>query len=107
MAKAEWITGTWDNDAVKPYLQVNPSGVFGQSKTLQYLIVATDLDGYDDLSAAYADVYHPDGTFKYQVALSNVVSCTDNVADLATWKAKLTDAYNRNLVKFVANMTLV
>lgn len=101
MAKAEWIMdGAIDDNSDKPWLQVNPSGVYGQSRTLGYLVVATDLDGYDDLSAAYADVYHPDGSFKYQVAMPLVISCTDNNQSLDAWINYLTNKYNHDLITF-------
>ena len=107
MAKAEWIKGsTIDDDSVKPWLQVNPSGVFGQSKKLGYVMVATDLDGYDDLSSAYAEVYHPDGTFKYQVALPRIISCTDNSGDLETWIGYLTNKDNKKLMTYTSGYTL-
>lgn len=102
-AKAEWIyrnNSVGDDDPTKPYLQVNPPMGYGATVTLKYLVVATDYDGYDDLSSAYADVIHPDGSPKYQVALTNVVSCTDNSDQLEKWIGILETAYEKGLVTF-------
>jgi hypothetical protein len=105
--KAEWIIGTWDDDAVKPYLQVKPPMGYGATKTLQYVMVATDDDGIGDLTPtlstdtiAWADVYHPDGSFKYEVPYSYIVSCYDHASELESWIAKLNESYQRNLTWF-------
>jgi hypothetical protein len=107
MAKAEWLPNVWDDDPSKPYLQVNPLPTWQGSKSMAYVLVAKDPDGIGDLvpdplypgaSLAFADVIHPDGSPKYQVAYDHIVSCYDNVGQLATWVGYLQTAAAKGLV---------
>ncbi|MBA7485631.1 hypothetical protein ES707_21180 [subsurface metagenome] len=45
--------------------QIEP--VAGGQKTVKFYVVIGDSNGVDDLSAAYIKVYHPDGSFKFQL----------------------------------------
>jgi hypothetical protein len=116
MAKAEWLPNlVWDDDPSKPYLQVNPSTDWQGTKSMTYVMVAKDPDGIGDLvpdplypgtSLAFADVYHPDGSWKYQVAYNNIVSCYDNVGELANWVGYLQTAYNKGLIKLMPGTSI-
>lgn len=45
--------------------QISPTP--GGAKTVKFYVVAGDPNGVDDVSAVYIKVYHPDGTFKFQL----------------------------------------
>jgi hypothetical protein len=115
IAKAEWIesNGEIDDDPTKPWLQVNPASGFNASKTLGYLVLAEgnsgigNLPGKNDLPAAFADVYNPDGCKKYQVAMPHVVSCDDSdPATILQWIDYLNNKANKNLIKFADGWTI-
>lgn len=115
IAKAEWIQTKLeiDNDPAKPWLQVNPATGFNASKTLGYLVVAEgnsgigSLPGKNDLPAAFADVYNPDGCKKYQVAMPNVVSCDDSTpGEITQWIDYLNNKASKNLIKFADGWTI-
>jgi hypothetical protein len=56
-----------DACACTPGLQVKP--IIGSTVTVGYFAVVTDPNGVGTVSHVYADVWHPDGTFKYQIEL--------------------------------------
>ena len=56
-----------DADPDTPGLQVAP--VLGGSVTVGYYAVITDPQGISTVQSVYVDVWHPDGTFKYQIEL--------------------------------------
>lgn len=62
-------TGYWTRDACpcEPGLDVLP--ILGGSVRVGYYAVVTDLEGISTLQHVYADVWHPDGEFKYQIEL--------------------------------------
>jgi hypothetical protein len=62
----------WYHDACPciPGLQVKPI-LYGNVKVGYYAVV-TDLEGVDHVDHVYADIWHPDGTFKYQIELHPV-----------------------------------
>jgi hypothetical protein len=45
--------------------QIEP--VPGATRTVKFYVVIGDPNGIDDISAAYVKVYHPDGSFKFQL----------------------------------------
>jgi len=48
-----------------PGTQIDP--IPGEKRVVKFYVVIGDSNGVDDLSAAYIKVYHPDGTFKFQL----------------------------------------
>ena len=48
-------------------LQVKP--ILGQTVTVGYYAVVTDPQGVANVDRVYADIWHPDGQFKYQIEL--------------------------------------
>ena len=61
-----------DDDPNKPGTQIFPPLIHNASLTVEYYAVVTDPQGIDDIDRVYVDVYHPDGTFKYQAQLYEV-----------------------------------
>jgi hypothetical protein len=63
---------TWEKDACPCLegLQVKPD--LGQEVMVGYYAVVSDDNGIDDIKFVYADVWHPDGEFKYQVVMEPV-----------------------------------
>ncbi len=59
-----------DADPYTDGLQVKP--VLGGDVTVGYYAVVTDPEGVDTVQKVYADVWHPDGQFKYQIELHPV-----------------------------------
>lgn len=59
----------WYHDACCciPGLQVKP--ILYDSVSVGYYAIVTDLEGVDHIDHVYADIWHPDGTFKYQIEL--------------------------------------
>jgi hypothetical protein len=51
-------------------LQVKP--ITGGKTYVEYYAIVTDLSGVQDIEKVYADVWHPDCTFKYQIELEIV-----------------------------------
>ena len=47
--------------------QFMPPATFEGAKWLNYYAVVTDAENNGNVQMTYADVYHPDGTFKYQI----------------------------------------
>jgi hypothetical protein len=45
-------------------------------RQIEYWVAAEDTDGLGDIAAVWSDVWHPDGTFKYQVDLV-AVECSE------------------------------
>jgi hypothetical protein len=71
----------WYHDAccIIPGLQVKP--VLSGNVTVGYYAVVTDPEGVDHVDHVYADIWHPDGTFKYQIELFPVGFGTDGIYD--------------------------
>ena len=63
---------TWEKDACPCLegLQVKPD--LGQDVMVGYYAVVTDPQGVADVQNVYADVWHPDGEFKYQIVMTPV-----------------------------------
>ena len=59
----------WIHDAccIIPGLQVKP--ILHGAVRVGYYAVVTDPEGVDHVDHVYADIWHPDGTFKYQIEL--------------------------------------
>lgn len=68
----DYMTGTGDDGT-----QVDPN--LFSTKSIYYWAVVTDEDGVSTLDEIWADVYHPDGSFKYQIQLNHMLSPTDAV----------------------------
>ena len=71
----------WMHDAccLIPGLQVKPH-LYGNTRVGYYAVV-TDLEGKDSVEHVYADVWHPDKSFKYQIELFPVGFDTSNNYD--------------------------
>ena len=78
VVKAKWELP--DDDPNKPGTQIFPPLIHNASLTVEYYAVVTDQQGIDDIDRVYVDVYHPDGTFKYQVQLYQVEDVSEAVA---------------------------
>lgn len=73
------ILAKWETEPDSPYLesadqshstqgsQFMPPGTFEGKKLLNYYVIVTDAENNGNVKKVAADVYHPDGTFKYQV----------------------------------------
>jgi hypothetical protein len=61
--------GMWYHDACPctTGLQVKP--ILGETVTVGYFAVVTDPQGVANVDRVYADIWHPDGQFKYQIEL--------------------------------------
>jgi hypothetical protein len=58
-----------DDDLLTNGIQVDP--VPDGDKTIYFFAICTSLSGVDTIDHVYADVYHPDCTFKYQIELTH------------------------------------
>lgn len=91
----------WEHDACCciPALQVKP--VLYDSVTVGYYAVVTDPEGVDHVDHVYADIWHPDGTFKYQIELFPVgfdtAGAYDKTVALDLWTHANT--YHSDLIK--------
>jgi hypothetical protein len=61
--------------------QFMPPGTFNGAKFLNYYAVVTDEESGGNVLMTYADVYHPDGTFKYQIIFTKMTKA-DGIAAL-------------------------
>jgi len=91
----------WYHDACCciPGLQVKP--ILGGDVTVGYYAIVTDLEGVSTVDNVYADIWHPDGQFKYQIELMPVGfedSTYDKSIALAEW-AHVTD-HHYDVLKF-------
>jgi hypothetical protein len=99
--KAKWETtstdGWTEDDLVALGTQVNP--VLSGDKYVYYWVVVTDVP-VSDIDRVYVDVWHPDGTHKYQVPLLNILSDPDA---LAYWEAVHT--HNPSIIYYGGSFT--
>jgi len=67
-----YAEGIWENDACPclPGLQVKP--ILGGDVMVGYYAVVTDPQGVTTIDSVYADIWHPDGEFKYQIELEAI-----------------------------------
>lgn len=93
-----------DEDLTTPGVQINivPSG----TKWLKSYSVIRDPNGRDDIVNVYVDVYHPDGTFKYQ---RHAVKVTDpleieNALNKGVESGELTAAQKTELLEELGNL---
>jgi hypothetical protein len=70
IVKCKWETP--DDDPAIPGTQVNPPCVFEAKKTVTYWAVVTDAEDNGNVGQVSAEVFHPDGTPKYQVPMHKV-----------------------------------
>jgi hypothetical protein len=85
-----------------PGSQFLPPGAFNVNKSLNYYAVVTDPENNGNVQMTYADVWHPDGTFKYQIHMTQL-----NKADGI---AAFTAASPKGLIKYgpgTANATIL
>jgi hypothetical protein len=69
--KWEYDEGDPYHDAcIEPGLQVAPN--LYATRTVGYYAVVADPNGRETISKVYADIWHPDGTFKYQIELDRI-----------------------------------
>lgn len=92
-----------DEDLTAPGVQINivPSGV----KMLKSYSVVRDPNGRDDIVNVYVDVYHPDGSFKYQRHATKVTSSTeiDDALTKGVESGELTAAEKAELLDELGN----
>jgi hypothetical protein len=55
-----------------PGSQFNPPATFNGAKFINYYAVVTDQESGGNVQMTYADVEHPDGTFKYQIMFTQL-----------------------------------
>jgi hypothetical protein len=73
--------GFWpynDSDMVAPGIQVDP--VCDGDVRVWYWAICTDPEGGLTVNNVHAEVWHPDGIFKYQFSLPNKLNRTDSIA---------------------------
>ncbi len=58
-------------------LQVKP--ILGGDVTIEYFAVITDPEGIGQVDHVYCDVWHPDGTFKYQIEMIPISNITQGL----------------------------
>ena len=97
VVKAKWELP--DDDPNKPGTQIFPPLEHGASLTVEYYAVVTDQQGIEDIDRVYVDVYHPDGTFKYQVQLYQVEDVDEAIA-------MIEDAADRGIITLAPNFTV-
>jgi hypothetical protein len=68
--KAKWELP--DDNPLMPGTQVDPPMAHDVVLQREYYAVVTDPQGIFDINRVYVDVYHPDGSFKYQAELFQV-----------------------------------
>ena len=74
------INQCWkEDDLTTDEIQVDPS--LDGDKTVYFFAICTSESGVDTIDHVYADVYHPDGTFKYQLELSHRIDSTHDPAN--------------------------
>lgn len=81
--------------------QFLPPCTFGGKKPLQYYAVAADEEDNGNVKLVFADVYHPDGSFKYQVNFvkqSQSVGITEFNAAVAAGLLKFNNGYDAAIV---------
>jgi len=74
---------------IGPNAQFLPPCAFQGKKPYQLYSVVTDAEEGGDVLSASADVYHPDGTFKYQIMQIKLDTAQSLAAFDAAWAAKL------------------
>lgn len=105
VVKAKWEQDTTisledaDPSHITPGAQFDPPCVFQGKKPVEYYAIVTDAEDGGDLKQVWADVYHPDGSFKYEIPYAKI-----NNTALA--KAKLQAAVAAGLVTFNPPYTL-
>jgi hypothetical protein len=96
--KAKWET---PDNYPKLGTQIDPPKTLNGKITVEYWVVVTDFNGKGDVDRAYVDVWHPDGTFKYQIPLTEYDTSTPQKrADAA---ALVQAAYNAGILVINTN----
>jgi hypothetical protein len=87
--KWEWVeTGTHGDDDINAKgLQIDP--ITAGTKTIHFYAIVHG----SSIAAVYADIFHPDGTFKYQISLTKM----DKIAGIAAFDATID---NPTIVKY-------
>ena len=88
-----------DNITEEPGTQIFPPLEHGASLTVEYYAVVTDPQGIDDIDRVYVDVYHPNGTFKYQAQLYEVKNVSKAIA-------MIEDAANKGVITLAPGFTV-
>ncbi|MDD9952917.1 MAG: hypothetical protein OXR66_01110 [Candidatus Woesearchaeota archaeon] len=86
-----WVLPDEDNLTAGTQLEVL---AYGQRDDIYACVVVTDDDSRDTIADVFIDLYHPDGSFKYQIHGVRL----DNVADADAIEACKTDALNAGLI---------
>ena len=64
---APYVCAKWETPDHDPATGTQIEPVAGDMRTVKFYVVMGDPNGVPDLSAAYIKVWHPDGTFKFQL----------------------------------------
>lgn len=105
IVKAKWEQDTTvsledaDPSHIVPGAQFNPPCTYQGKKPVEYYAIVTDAEDGGDLKQVWADVYHPNGSFKYEIPYAKIT-------DTALAKAKLQVAFAAGLVKLNPPYTL-
>lgn len=105
------IKGVWEQDQTADkedgdtaHLVANPqflpSCEYEIDKLIDYYAIATDAQDGPNLAQVWVDVYHPDGSFKYELVLAN------KITDTATAMALIQDASDKGLITLGDGYTL-
>jgi hypothetical protein len=73
--KCKWET---PDDDPGDGIQIAP--ILGGEKQVFYYAIVTDPQGVDTISAVYADIWHPDGEFKYQIELDTIIKGSEAIS---------------------------
>jgi len=106
------VTAKWERDTTTSLedgdpthaisgAQFLPPCTYNGKKPLEYFLVASDEEDNGNVKLAFADVYHPDGTFKYQVNFikqSQSVGITEFKAAVAAGLVKFNTGYTADSV---------
>ncbi|MCX6819636.1 MAG: hypothetical protein NT129_06600 [Candidatus Aenigmarchaeota archaeon] len=107
IVKAKWETvpsagSALDDDPSMPWTQVTPIMDWKAEKNIGFWAVVTDPNGFGDLTDyAYVEVYHPDGSPKYQVELTELYnSCPEDTTEIAAAIQSVEDADAAGLITY-------
>ena len=75
---ADALTHYEDDDMVAAGIQIDP--ILESTKTVYYYALVTDYEGVGGVEKVYADVFHPDGQFKYQFELEHQLDTATSIA---------------------------
>jgi hypothetical protein len=95
------VDGNYYHDACACTLGLQVKPILGKTVTVGYYAIVTDPNGVGTISHVYDDIWHPDGTFKYQIELFPVGFNTgySNAEALAEWDHVTT--HHSDIIKYL------